>query len=179
MGFLFNPHKNNLNSSSTQQQSTSNQAYGDVGQNLIGQSAAGSNATNILSSLLSGGAQGQQAFQNYQNSTGYQNQLDSMSRAITGNRAASGLLRSGGTGTALQTQGNQLANQSFNNYLSQLLGLAGLGNQSAGLLGSIAPTSQQGSSTGTQQTLSPSLFSSLLGGVSTLFPNGLSGGSGR
>lgn len=79
-----------------------------------------------------------QAFQNYQNSTGFAGQMQAGQNAITGSRAAAGLLGSGSTLRALQAQGQQLGAQSFNNYLGQLGGVAGMGLQAGGMVGQAA-----------------------------------------
>lgn len=65
----------------------------------------------------------QQAFKNYQNSTGYQFQLGQGQQAVNTNAAASGLLDSGANAKALTQYGQNLASTTFNNYLSQLGGL--------------------------------------------------------
>jgi len=79
-----------------------------------------------------------QAFQNYQNSTGFAGQMQAGQNAITGSAAARGLLGSGSTLRALQAQGQQLGAQSFNNYLGQLGGVAGMGLQAGGMVGQAA-----------------------------------------
>lgn len=81
------------------------------------------------------------AYQDYQNSTGFQSALDAGGRAITGSAAARGLLGSGSTAKALQTYGTQLGQQNFNNYLNQLSGVSGMGLQAGSMLGGAA---QQG-----------------------------------
>jgi hypothetical protein len=79
-----------------------------------------------------------QAFQNYQNSTGFAGQMQAGQNAITGSAAARGLLGSGSTLRALQAQGQQLGQQSFNNYLGQLGGVANMGLQAGGMVGQAA-----------------------------------------
>lgn len=74
------------------------------------------------------------SFQNFQNSTGYDFLLDSGSRAITGSNAAKGLLRSGATGKALTTFGQNLASTRYKDYMDQLMGLANLGLGAGGVL---------------------------------------------
>lgn len=59
-------------------------------------------------------------YNNYLNSTGYQQQMQQGTAALTGSAAARGLLNSGATAKALTTYGQGLAGQSFNNYLGQL-----------------------------------------------------------
>lgn len=75
------------------------------------------------------------AFSNYQNSTGTQFQLDEGSKAITTNSAAKGLLNSGATLKALTKYGQNLGSTTFNNYLSQLGGLQQAGLSAGGAIG--------------------------------------------
>lgn len=97
----------------------------------------GTQANNFLSSLLTGtGDTGaaQQGYNNYLQMAGFAPAMRQLSQGITGQGAASGLLRSGSTANALMTKGAEL-NQSFaNNYLQQLAGLSGLGLQAGGLV---------------------------------------------
>lgn len=143
-------------------QSNSNSNGGLVTSGLSSTLANGGAANNTLASLLGIGgdqAAGDAAYQNYQNSTGYQNQLDSMSRAVTGNQAANGLLRSGSTGTALQTGANNLATSSYNNYLSQLMGLSNAGQGAASTIAGV----------GTQTQKSNPSMAGILGGALSAF----------
>lgn len=103
--------------------SSTNQAYPFIQQTYapIAQGATGS--YNALASLLGlGGDQegAQEGYQQFLDSTGYQNVLDEAMRGITGSRAASGLLRSGGTLTRMQDRAAGLGDQYFTNYLGQL-----------------------------------------------------------
>lgn len=78
------------------------------------------------------------AFAEFQGSTGFRNQLEQGGRAITGSAAARGLLGSGSTAKALQSYGQGLAQQSFNNYFNQLGGLSAQGLQAGGMVGNAA-----------------------------------------
>lgn len=77
-------------------------------------------------------------YQNYLSSTGHQAQLEEGSRAITTNRAASGLLGSGSTAKALTRYGQDLGRRSFSNYFGQLQGVAQMGLQAGGMVGQAA-----------------------------------------
>lgn len=130
----------------------------------------GVGANNFLSSLLTGqgdvgAAQG--GLSNYLQMAGFQPAMTALSRGITGQGAASGLLQSGATAKALQSRGAEL-NQGFtNNYLQQLAGLSGLGLQAGGL---VANTGQK--STGTNTGSSPSTLGSIastIGGIASIF----------
>jgi len=164
---------------------------GNVNNSLIsgdyaGQIQQGTGATNFLSQLLgvtpssvsgaantvgnaangvaaAGGAQ--QGYQNYLQQAGYQPAMTALSRNITGQGAASGLLNSGSTAKSLQTQGANLNNSYFNNYLQQLSGLSGLGTQAGGLVANTGQTSNsQGGGPSTFGTIA-----STIGGIASIF----------
>lgn len=97
----------------------------------------GTMGTNYLSALLTGqgDVDGANAgLQNYYQQAGFQPALDAMTRNVTGSQAASGLLRSGSTQKALLREGANINNQFYQNYLSNLSGLADQGNEAGGLL---------------------------------------------
>lgn len=100
-------------------------------------------------------------YQNYLQMAGYAPAMKQLSQAVVGQGAASGLLRSGSTAKALQSQGTTLNNQYFSNYLQQLAGLSGLGLQAGNI---ISGAGQQSSSTGT----SSGATGGLIGGISQL-----------
>lgn len=109
----------------------------------------GGQANQAIGSALGLGGPGgqQQQFQNFLDSTGFQAQLQAGSQAITGNRAARGLLGSGATLKRLNTFGQDLAQQGFTNFLGQLGGVAQRGLGAAGgaagaLLGGNVPAAQ-------------------------------------
>ncbi len=74
------------------------------------------------------------AFNNYLGSTGYNFDLDSGSRAITGSAAARGLLGSGATSKALTKFGTNLGQQYFQNWLGNLSGLSTSGLNAGGMI---------------------------------------------
>ena len=81
------------------------------------------------------GLQGQPAadaaMAQFQQSPGYQWQMDEGQRAVESSAAAQGLLRSGATLKALQERGQGLANQDFGSYYARLSDLTKLGQTSA------------------------------------------------
>lgn len=81
---------------------------------------------------VSGAPEQSTQFQNFLNSTGFKARLQAGSEAITGNRAAAGLLNTGATLKRLTTFGQDLAQGGFSNFLSQLGGVAGRGLSAAG-----------------------------------------------
>lgn len=122
---------------------TANQGYNYLSGSPVGQQylPAGGAAIQQQQALLGLGgdpAAAQEAFQNYQQSTGFQGQLEAGQQGITGSAAARGLLGSGSTAKALQAHGQQLGAQSFQNYLGQLGGVAGMGLQAGGMVGQAA-----------------------------------------
>lgn len=140
------------------QSSASNQAYPYLQGALSGNVSNGSGAGNQISNMLGlNGAPAQNAgFSNFNNSTGYQFGLNQGMQSITGGAATQGLLNSGGTLKALDTYGQNYANTQYGNYVSQLQGLLGAGNQSAGVIGgagNVSNSSGSGSS-------SPGIFGS-------------------
>lgn len=135
MGGIFGGSK----SSST----TSNKAYdylkGQFGP-VTGYAGQGASA---ISKFLGGDSSG---FNLFKRATGFDAASEVGSRGITGNAAAAGMLRSGGTSKALQAFGNQMQNQYAGNYLQQLLGLSGLGMNAGQLIGNAGQTTTSKSS---------------------------------
>jgi len=143
------------------QQSSSNQSSSsNVNNPLItgalgSQLSNGTQASNTLAGLLGGQGTAAQnaAFQNWQNSTGYQFGLNQGTQAITQNNAASGLLDSGATAKALDTYGQQYANTQYQNYINPLQNLVNSGNQAGSVVGSVGNVSNSsGSSSGSSST---------------------------
>lgn len=98
--------------------------------------------TAALQALGQGGPGTQDAqFQNFLNSTGFREQLRAGSEAITGNQAARGLLNSGATLKRLNRFGQDLGQQSFQNFFNNLSSIAGRGLTAAGgAAGVLAPS---------------------------------------
>lgn len=133
-----------LSGGGSSKQSTSNQAFPYLKGALSGTVGQGAQAGTQMSNMLGlNGAPAQnQGFQNWQNSTGYQFGKDQGMQSITGNAATQGLLNSGSTLKAMNTYGQNYADSKYGDYMSQLQGLLGSGNQSAGIIGSSGNTSQ-------------------------------------
>lgn len=111
---------------------SSNPLIGQLQTNAASAANGEAGTTGAINSLLTSNTTDSPAFKNYLNSTGYNFQLQQGSNAITGNAAAKGLLNSGATARALQGYGQNLASTTFNNYLSQLGGLANLQGSQVG-----------------------------------------------
>lgn len=80
---------------------------------------------------------------------GYQFTMDQGTQAIQRNAAASGRLDSGATLKALQTFGEGTADQTYNNYINQLMSVAGLGQTSTTALGNTGSTAANNMSANT------------------------------
>lgn len=103
---------------------------------LLGNAAQGAQD---ITSFLGGDSTG---FNLFKKATGFDAAAEAGSRGITGNAAAGGLLRSGGTAKALQAFGNQMQNQYANDYLSNLFNRANLGFNAANALTSAGQVGQ-------------------------------------
>lgn len=150
-------------------QTTTNAAYPELQQAFGGTLNHGSQANDALSAMLGLGgdtaAQGA-AFDNYKNSAGYQSNLDAGSTAVTNNQAAHGLLGSGSTLKRLTQFGQDLNNNYYKDYMSQLLGL---GNQALGAGGLLAGAATH-TTNGTQQQSQKPGLGQILGSVLTALP---------
>lgn len=128
----------------------------------------GVTGNNFLTSMLTGTGDTGAAnagYNNYLEKAGYAPAMRQLSQNVTGQGAAAGILNSGSTAKALETRGTELNQGFYNNYLQQLAGLSGLGQQAGGLVGNAG---QQSTSTGG----SPSTFGSIasaVGGIASIF----------
>lgn len=134
---LFSPNKNttrgfgNAINDLTQTREVTDPFY-------TGQINSGANARTRLEDLLFLNGQGaaNTAIDQFQTSPGYQFQMDQGRAAIDQSAIARGGLNSGSTVKALTQYGQGLANQEYQQYLSNLGGIANQGAQGAsGLLG--------------------------------------------
>lgn len=98
---------------------------------VVNQGIAANNAQAALSGAMGRDAQ-TQAFADFQNSPGYQYQLQEMEKALTRNAAATGGLGGGNVLQALQRNAMGLASQDFQNYYNRLGNVADRGNQALG-----------------------------------------------
>ena len=110
-------------------QNSSNQNYGNSVSSLGSTANQTGDAASAIAALLgNGGTAAQQgAFNNFKNSSGYNFDLSQGSQAITGNAAAKGLLNSGSTAKALQSYGQNTANNFLQQYIQGQQGLAQTG----------------------------------------------------
>lgn len=93
--------------------------------------APGAEANQTILNALSGGAGAEDAFAQFQKSTGFQSQLSAGSAAIVGNQATRGLLNSGSTLKRQTKFGQDLAQGGFQNFLANLSGVANRGASTA------------------------------------------------
>lgn len=130
----------------------------------------GTGANNYLSSLLTGQGDTGAAnagYQGYLANAGYAPAMRQLSQQITGQQAASGILRSGSTAKALQTRGAELNQGFYNNYLQQLAGLSGLGLQAGGLVTNAGQKSTGNSTGGGPSTAAT--IASVAGSLASIF----------
>jgi hypothetical protein len=118
-------------SKETTRQQSFNQAYPFIQQQFGGLTGAAGTGTNAMQALLSGDTSGFNAFKN---ATGFNAMAEQGSRGITGNAAAGGLLRSGSTGKALQSFGNNIQNQFADKYLGHQQNIANMGMNAGQLI---------------------------------------------
>lgn len=115
------------------------------------------------------------AFRRYSRSAGYRDALRTGQQAITGSRAAAGLLGSGQTGRALMKYGHSLGRQAFGDYIGQLerqipYGVTGDELTSSGLLakaGALAEIASPLAELRAQYGLTP--FTTAASGLGELF----------
>lgn len=120
------------------QSESKNLAYPFLQEQLGGTVGYAGQGAQGISALLGGDASGFDAFKR---ATGFDRTLASGMQDITGAGAARGLLRSGATGRNLVNYGQELQNQTAQNYIQNLLGLGGLGLGAANTIGSAGQVS--------------------------------------
>lgn len=146
---------------------STNQNFKLLNSIYTGQAQQGVQGSNYLSALLTGQGDTEAAnagLENYYQQAGYEPALRQMQQGIVGGGAASGLLRSGSTAKALTKYGAELNQGFYNNYLSNLGGLANIGNQGGQLLANAGG--------GSAQSMGPStagIIGKLVGGGLSLF----------
>lgn len=97
--------------------------YDETSANFAPYREGGLESFNQLLNELSGG---------FQQSPGYQFQMDQGVRALEGSAAAGGNVRSGATMKAMNQFGQGLANQEYGTYMNRLTGMAQMGQAAAG-----------------------------------------------
>lgn len=147
-----------------------NANLGLINSTFTGQAQQGVQANNILSALLTGQGnvgRAQGALQGFLGNAGFAPAMRQLSQNITGQGAASGLLRSGATTQRLQQSGAELNNQFFNNFLQNLSGLSSSGLQAGGLLANAGSRSVGGgpSTLGSIASLAGGISATPLGGA--------------
>lgn len=138
VGSLIGGHSASSAAGQAAQQSMTGYNYLTGKNGTQGYVDSGNNANNMQAQLLGAaplGAGTSNAFNNYLNSAGYKFQLGQGIDAINGSQAARGILNSGSTAKALESFGQGLAGQTFNNYLDQLGNVSQSGLTAAGQIG--------------------------------------------
>jgi hypothetical protein len=146
LGALFGGSKSKSTSTS------SNKAFDFLKDAFGGGVSAGAGGINALGSELSGG------FEGFKDKAGFDFGLNEGMDAITGNAAASGLLRSGSTGKALTRFGNDYQSGMYMNYLDRLGQLGQLGLGAGGVLAGAGGESTGTSSGKSQNGILNTLF---------------------
>lgn len=105
-----------------------------ISQNYNPYVQGGGKAQNTVYDLLglNGGDAQSGAFSNFRADPGYGYQVGEGIKAVDNSAASRGTLQSGATLKALQDRGNNLADQSYGNYLTRLMGLGQQGLQATG-----------------------------------------------
>ena len=111
------------------------QVYSDISNNFAPYLQSGLQGQQAYNSLLGLGA-APAGFQGYQQSPGYQFQLNQGLDAAQSSAAARGGLMSGKTLADLNTYGQGVANQDYQTYLNRLQGIGTQGQAAAGIVGS-------------------------------------------
>jgi hypothetical protein len=109
----------------------SKQVYGDAQGNFAPYLGIGQTGVNGLQALMGGDLSG------FWNSPDNVAQREAMNYGMDHSAAARGRLYSGGYGADLSKAQGDLASQQLGNYRNSLFGLAGMGQNAAGTLGSI------------------------------------------
>ena len=124
----------------------------------------GNDANDTLAALLGLGGDEEAAgegYQNFLNSTGYNNVVDEAMRGLTGSFSSRGLRKSGAAYKGLQDRASGLGKQWFANYLGNVGDVANRGLQAGGLIGNAGQVSKsKGGSAG---------LGGLLGGGLSMF----------
>lgn len=131
---LYSVAQGNASGGITNQANLLNQAVGYNQAGLNEANTAGSALTNILG----GGANGASQTAQFDNTPGYQFAVGQGQNAINRQAAASGGLYSTSTLAGLSQYNTGMASQNYNNYVNQLMSMAGLGNQAAGVASNAA-----------------------------------------
>lgn len=118
-------------------QEATRQAQAQMRSDLLPYMTAGTNALAPAQALLglNGPEAAANAMQGFQQSPGYQFQLDQGLRAIDAGASARGMLRSGATIKAEERLGQDLASQEFGTYYNRMMNLASLGQNAAAGVG--------------------------------------------
>lgn len=167
LGYLFN---NPNNSGKNAIQDAMNAAQANYAPYL----AAGNQAEGTLANLYgnNGTAAQSSAFQNFQNTPGYQFALQQGLNAVNANAAAMGSPLSGNNQQAVNNYAQGVANQTYNNYVNQLQNMASgganaaTGVSNAGLTGA-GGIAQIGQNNANNQN------TAIGTGLASLFPSGL------
>lgn len=147
--------------------SSSNQAFGQLNTAYSPIVAEGNKSTNFIGDLLgvNSGGSAEDAFANYKKLAGYAPALSDLQSGVTQGAAAQGLLNSGITSKRLVQEGQKLDQGMFGNFMQQLAGLSGLGQQAGQIISGAGNTSTN--TGGSPSTLGS--VASAIGGIASIF----------
>lgn len=137
----------------------------------LGYVTDGGNAVKNLLGIGTDGAGQKAALEQFSESSGMGFLRDQINNQVTSNKAASGLLNSGSTLTALQDRGAQLGSTYLNQYMQNLFGLGNLGLGAGGVMADAGRWSK-----GEQSSSGPK--KGILGSLSDVAENYAKGTSG-
>jgi hypothetical protein len=152
------------------------------------QTQFGDSADKMIAGLLGTGgdaAASANAFKGFQNSTGYQTNLQEGLDAVTANNAARGTFQSGATAKALQDRGTQLNNQYLQQFLGNLTNQSNTGTAAKGAIAgqgtNLTNTIIQGNNTtadaiGQKAIAKANIFSNLLNNIGSSLTSSFTGG---
>jgi hypothetical protein len=162
--------------------------YNKNTQMFMPQTTFGDSADRMIAGLLGTGGDkvaSADAFKNFQNTTGYQTNLQQGLDATVANSAARGAFQSGATAKALQDRGTQLNNAYLNQFLGQLTNQSNTGTAAKGAIAgqgtNLTNTVIQGNNTsaeaiGQKAITQANIMSNLLKNVGSSLTSSFTGG---
>lgn len=155
----------------TKKSTSGNQAYGAINNQMNPYMTSGNNANTMLGNALGIGTDpnaAANAYKAYQNSTGFQNTLNTAMQGVSSNMASKGLLNSGAALKSMQDRAVQLGNENYNQWTGQLSGMAGQGINAANALANAGQYSNSKDTTSAWQT-GLGFAGGLTGGLGNMF----------
>ncbi|WP_157220625.1 hypothetical protein [Flavisphingomonas formosensis] len=149
--------------------------------------AAGGYIDALLGLDKTDSAAADKAFQNYRDTSGYQFLQDEAQKGVLANSAAAGAFQSGATAKALQERAMNLADQTKNNYITQLTDVANRGTSAKGSVISqgqnltntvVNANNAQGTAAANNALNQGAIINNVIGGISSSIGSSFGGGGG-